>query len=84
MFPRAPHLHWRDVRFLGLVGITLLIIALYLSTGLRLAEQGASGWRKLDLESLRRRIETGELRNREADWYHQSTREEGAATGGRQ
>jgi len=70
------HLRGRDLRFLGLVALNLLVIALYLDAGMRLAAQEGSGWRTLDIEALQRRIETGELREREADWYHRSTEEE--------
>jgi hypothetical protein len=70
--------HWRvrDVRFLGLLALTGLTIAMFLTTELRLAGREGSGWRTLDLEALRQRIETGELREREADWYHRATEEE--------
>ena len=66
-------LQFRELRFLGLIAITVLLIALHLSSGLHLADQEGSGWRKIDLEALQRRIETGELREREADWYHPAT-----------
>jgi hypothetical protein len=70
--------HWRprDLRFLGLVGLTALVGMLYLSEGLRLAAREGSGWRTLDLDVLMQRIETGELRDREADWYHPASDEE--------
>lgn len=66
----------RDLRFLGLVALTCLTIALYLDSGLRLAGLAGSSWRTLDLDVLRQRIETGELRELEADWYHPATEEE--------
>lgn len=66
-------LQLRELRFLGLIAITVLLMALHLSSGLHLADQEGSGWRKIDLEALQRRIETGELREREADWYHPAT-----------
>jgi hypothetical protein len=70
--------HWRarDLRFLALLVLTAVVIVLHLDAGLRLAAQEGSGWRALDLEALRKRIETGELREREAEWYHPSTDEE--------
>jgi hypothetical protein len=73
--------HWRvrDLRFLGLVALTGVLIVLYVDAGLRLASQTGSGWRTLDLDALHQRIETGELRDLEADWYHRATEEE---TGG--
>lgn len=76
MYIRARHLHRREIGFLGLVAVTLAMIALYLNAGLRLAGPGGAGWRTVDLDSLQRRIESGELRDREADWYHPATSEE--------
>jgi len=76
--------HWRprDLRFLGLVALTGLTIALYLDSGLRLSGLAGSSWRTLDLDILRQRIETGELREREADWYHSATQKETRGVGG--
>lgn len=70
--------HWRsrELRFLGLVALTALVAAFYLSEGLRLSAREGSGWRTLDLDALLQRIETGELRDREADLYHPATEEE--------
>ncbi len=78
--------HWRprDLRFLGLVALTGLTGVLYLNEGLRLAGQEGSGWRTLDLDTLLQRIETGELREREADWYHSATDEEARGVRGMQ
>jgi hypothetical protein len=73
MLATARHWHQRELRFLGLVGISLGLIALHLSAGLRLAGQEGTGWRKIDLPALERRIETGELRDKEAEWYHPHT-----------
>ena len=77
----ARHWHWREFGFLGLVGVTLAVITLYLDAALRLAQQEGSGWRAVDLDALQRRIETGELRDREADWYHPATPAETAGGG---
>ena len=76
MAEQTRHLHPRDLRFLGLVAMTGLIIVLYLATGLQLADQTGSGWRKVDLDAVMQRIETGELRELEADWYHPATEDE--------
>lgn len=78
--------HWRprDLRFLGLVVLTGAIVALHLGDGLRLAAREGSGWRPLDLDALRQRVETGELREREADWYHAATDEEARGVRGTQ
>jgi hypothetical protein len=81
VFRWASHLRERELRFVGSVLLTLVIIALYLDTGLRRTEEGGTGWREVDLEALQRRIETGELRDREADWYHPATPEEAAGGG---
>jgi hypothetical protein len=81
MLTATRHWHRRELRFLGLVGITTCLIGLYLNAGLRLARQEGSGWRTIDLPALERRIETGELRDREADWYH--TQAPGAGAGGK-
>jgi hypothetical protein len=75
------HWHYREVRFLGAVGVIGLIIALYLAGGLRLARLEGRGWRTIDLGRLQQRLETGELSEREADWYHPASEEEAAAMG---
>jgi hypothetical protein len=75
------HLRPRDFRFLGLVTLTALTVSLYLDASLRLAGQAGSGWRVLDLDALGKRIESGELRDQEADWYHPSTEEEARGLG---
>jgi hypothetical protein len=82
MLLQIRHLRSRDLRFLGLVAVTGLTITLYLGTGLRLAGQEGSGWRKPDLAVLTQRIETGELQEREADWYHPATEDEMQGLGG--
>lgn len=61
---------------MGLVLLTGAVVVLYLDANLRLVGREGSGWRTLDLEVLRQRIETGELRDREADWYHPASDEE--------
>lgn len=78
---RIKHLHPRELRFIGLVLLTALIIAMQLADGLRLAALGGSGWRTVDRAVLERRIETGELRDHEASWYHPATRDEVKALG---
>jgi len=82
MIQKIRQLRPRDLKFLGLVALTGLTIALYLDTGLRLVDQEGSGWRKLNLDALRQRIESGELREREAEWYHPATEEETRGAGG--
>jgi len=76
MLQRIRHWRPRDLRFLGVVASTGLIIVLYLGQSLRLAAREGSGWRTLELDTLMQRIETGELREREADWYHPASEAE--------
>lgn len=64
------HLHHRDLGFIGLVGATLILIASYLVAGYGLIDQQGSGWRRIDLKTLQQRIDTGDLRDRDASWYH--------------
>ncbi len=75
----ARHWHRREARFLGLIALTLVLIALYQGEALRLAAHPGSGHRVIDRKALERRIEAGELSDREAGWYHPATPEE---TGG--
>lgn len=64
------HPHPRDLRFLGLVGGMLALIASYLFSGYGLLEQRGSSWRRVDLEAVQQRIDSGDLSGREASWYH--------------
>ena len=75
------HIHPRELRFLGLLLITALVIALQLADGLRLAGLTGSGWRVVDRQALERRIGAGDLSDREAVWYHPATPEETRAAG---
>jgi hypothetical protein len=60
----------RDLRFLGLLGLSLLLVGLYLGETLERAAHPGRGHRRIDLKTLERRIDAGDLRDREADWYH--------------
>ncbi len=72
-------IHPRELGFLGLVGSMLVLIGAFLVSGQGLVDRQGSGWRRIDLEALRQRIDAGDLRDREAAWYHPS---DGAARGG--
>jgi hypothetical protein len=74
-----PTRHWphREGRFLGMVALTVLTIGLYLDQGLRLATREGAGHRAIDTRALQRRIDAGELRDREAQWYHRTRPDEG-------
>jgi len=63
------HIHNRDMAFIGLVGLTLLCIAGVLFSGFAETGTPAGGWRRIDMERLETRLESGELVRREADWY---------------
>lgn len=73
------HLHRRELGFLGLIGLTGLLIALHLASGLEGLGGPAGGWRTIDREALERRIESGDLRDREAEWSRPASG--GEATG---
>ena len=70
--------HWqpREARFLGLIALTLLLIGLHLAEGLRIAGMEGSGHRVIDLKALELRIQTGDLTDHEAEWYHPARPEE--------
>ena len=53
--------HPRDARFLGLIALALVLIALHLGEGLDLAAREGSGHRVIDRQALERRIEAGDL-----------------------
>lgn len=63
------HLHRRELGFLGLIGLTGLLIGLHLGSGLEGVGMAGSTWRAIDRAALERRIEAGDLRDREADWF---------------
>ncbi len=70
-------------RTAGGAALTALLVAVLVLIGAHLSQtlsaptgQGRS-WRDLDLELLRRRIDAGELREHEADWYHPARAGEG-------
>jgi hypothetical protein len=75
------HIHGRELRFLGLVLVTGLVIVLQLGDSLRLQGLQGSGWRVVDRAALERRIEAGELSDREASWYHPTADDEARAAG---
>lgn len=74
-------IHRRELRFLGLILMTGLVIALLLAEGLRLSGLGGVGWRAIDRQALQRRIDSGDLSDREASWYHAASEGEVRAAG---
>jgi hypothetical protein len=75
------HIHRRELGFLGLIGLTGLLIALHLASGLERLGVPAGGWRTIDRAALERRIESGDLRNREAEWFRPAIGGEGTGRG---
>jgi hypothetical protein len=76
VFQSLRHLHRRELGFLGLVGLTGLLIGLNLGSALDRVGMASSGWRAIDRAALERRIEAGDLRDREADWFKPATSRE--------
>jgi len=66
---RAWHLRRRDLRFLGVVALTLAAIGAFLATESGAPETGVGGWRRIDRAALERRIESGELSRKEGSWW---------------
>ena len=66
---RAWHLRRRDLRFLGVVAVTLAAIGAFLATESGAPETGVGGWRRIDRAALERRIESGELSRKEGSWW---------------
>jgi len=67
------HHQLRDLRFLGMLLLTLVLIAGFVA-GQRDAMLGeGSAWRRIDLQALQERIESGDLSDHEALWYHPSS-----------
>ena len=73
-----PTRHWqpREARFLALIALSLVLIALSVAESQRVAGHPGSGHRVIDRQALERRIDAGELRDREATWYHPATPDE--------
>ena len=64
------HLHRRDYRFLAVVSLNLLCVAGYLLAHVQTLQQETGGWRRIDLDAVMSRIESGDLLQHEAAWYH--------------
>jgi hypothetical protein len=62
-------MHNRDRIFIGLVSLTLACILGFLFSGFAETGTPAGGWRRIDLQRLETRLESGELVSREAAWY---------------
>ena len=60
----------RDWRFAGLIATGLVCIALVLAERGPGARPGEAGWRRIDTAALLRRVDSGDLSRREAEWQH--------------
>lgn len=74
------HLHRRELGFLGLMALTGLLIGLQLASGLDHVGISGGGWRAIERAALERRIESGALSEREAEWFRPAL-DQGAGEG---
>jgi hypothetical protein len=78
----AVHVRSHDWALLLLVGASLAAVAAFLGAGPGAPGQGTGGWRRVDAEAVRLRIEAGDLSSREALWWHaEDGRRPGASRG---
>jgi len=63
------HLRRRDVHFVAMVAVNLLLIGAFLAAAGPAREGPAGGWRKIDTAAVLSRIDEGELQKTEARWY---------------
>jgi hypothetical protein len=59
----------RDWRFLVLVLVHVIGIAGFWSGGVGRTAGEAGGWRSIDVDAVKDKIDSGDLVDREADWY---------------
>jgi hypothetical protein len=73
MLCRLHPLHRHDLLLLALIGVSLLLLGGQL---FQLAEetQTPAGWRRIDLATLRARIDAGELSRQPAIWVRPAER----------
>ena len=64
------HLHHHDLRFLGFVLTNLFCIAGFVAGSVTTEAEHTGGWRRVDIDAIRARIESGDLMGKEASWYH--------------
>ncbi len=68
----------RDLPLPALILLCLTLIGLHLRlVSKEAADAGTGGWRHIDRAALERRIESGDLRDVRADWYHPTRPDEG-------
>jgi hypothetical protein len=76
MHPWLRHGKFRDLRFMLLVMANLGCIGGFLLAQVPAPQQDIGGWRRIDLEALVNRIETGDLLKHEASWYEAAPKRE--------
>lgn len=64
------HLRRYDLPLIGLVLFNLICIGAFLAAGAGPQGPATGGWRKIDIAAVRARIDSGELAQREASWWH--------------
>lgn len=66
------HWHVSDYRLVTLIGTTLILLVIFLAEQSMQRQSTAAGWRPIDFDVVLQKIDSGELSDREADWYHQT------------
>ncbi len=69
MLQAIRHWHSSDYRLVGLLSLTLVVIALFL-VGQQQTEMTGSSWRRIDMEIFQERLDSGKLSAHEAEWFH--------------
>ncbi|MEN8168301.1 MAG: hypothetical protein ABFR65_12620 [Pseudomonadota bacterium] len=68
--------HAGDSRLIGLLALTLLLIALFLAQQSPQNTSASPNWRKIELTAVKQRLDSGDLSYQEASWYHLASPEE--------
>jgi len=70
MKPGLKKIQRRDLIFITFILVNLFCIGGFLFNGIeKSSEPSGGGWRRIDLEALRMRINAGTLVTKEAAWY---------------
>lgn len=73
--------HAGDYRLIGLLVLTLLLIAVFLAQQAPQNTSASPNWRKIELTAVKQRLDSGDLSYQEATWYHLASPEELAERG---
>ncbi len=66
---KSKWMHRHDWELLLLVIAMLLTLGGFLSQELGTVSREGAGWRRIDIEAVRKLIQAGDLSDREAKWY---------------